>query len=44
MTGFRALGTKGRREICLPPEYQAVVDQYPPNADDQVRKPVELAE
>lgn len=44
MTAFRALGAEDRLEVCLPPEYQAVVDKYPAEADEQVRKAVELAE
>lgn len=44
MTVFRALGADDRLQICPPPEYEAIVNKYPANADDQVRKSVELAE
>lgn len=44
MTVFRLLGTDDQLEVCLPPEYQAIVDAYPGRADDQVRKSVEIAE
>jgi hypothetical protein len=43
MTVFRAIGADDRLQICLPPEYQAIVDEYPASADNQVRKSVELA-
>jgi hypothetical protein len=44
MTVFRALGAEDRLEICLSPEYQGIMDQYPAKADEQVRKSVELAQ
>jgi hypothetical protein len=43
MTAFRAMGAEDRLEVCLPPEYQAIVDKYPATAAEQVRKSVELA-
>jgi hypothetical protein len=43
MTVFRALGTEDRLEVCLPPAYREIVERYPANVDDQVRKSVELA-
>jgi hypothetical protein len=44
MTAFRALGAEDRLEVCLPPEYQAIVDKYPAEADEQVRQAVDFAE
>lgn len=44
MTVFRALGADDRLEVCLPTEYQAIIDKYPTSADLQVLKSVELAQ
>lgn len=42
MTVFRLLGADSSLEVCLPPEYQEVVDAAPQDAGDQVKKAVDL--
>lgn len=43
MTAFRVLGADDQLEVCLSPEYQAIVDAGADRADDQVRNSVRLS-
>ncbi|MFF2296532.1 hypothetical protein [Arthrobacter sp. NPDC058127] len=42
MTVFRLIGADSHLEVCLPPEYQEILQASPQAADDQVRKAVAL--